>query len=402
MQGNFSEKSLSLYQDLLEFSEDTYDFTRCIRPDGSAYGTRGACQTPNRVAPKQDVSLMNQKDFISGGGVSAVGKGLSSSQVVARGRDARARAFEAGGGMAAMAAGRTREEVERSGSRARAEAYQAGGGKRAATTRAGTEAAIKQGAKNRAAAYKAGGGDAAVKAGKSAADVIKEGAASLKAAYQAGGGTKKYDTTPQGYGKADVISQGKKNIKEAFEAGGGEAARKQGLSVKEIVERGRKNLNKAYVAGGGDAARARTSDTKSVIKRGSKAIEDAAKAGGGSVRKGQDILADPMGYTKRSTLEAGGGEAMVKKIAESLTKSQGRKPNEREMERVRARVAGKGVENLRKYYAGGGGSKAVASGKTVDEVIREGEKIVEGAKLKKAEQAARTLRNKLDRGSQFT
>ena len=51
MKGSFSEEALRKYAELasqmqsLEFSEgDTYDFTRCVKPDGSAYGTNGKCR----------------------------------------------------------------------------------------------------------------------------------------------------------------------------------------------------------------------------------------------------------------------------------------------------------------------------------------------------------------------
>jgi len=51
MKGYYSEEALAAYAELVaasadwEFSEgDTYDFTRCVRPDGSAYGTRGKCK----------------------------------------------------------------------------------------------------------------------------------------------------------------------------------------------------------------------------------------------------------------------------------------------------------------------------------------------------------------------
>lgn len=57
-QGSFSQESLHKFNELLNLSEgdeNLYDFTRCIRPDGSAYGTRGKCQEPNReqVKPAQ-------------------------------------------------------------------------------------------------------------------------------------------------------------------------------------------------------------------------------------------------------------------------------------------------------------------------------------------------------------
>jgi hypothetical protein len=51
MEGYFSDETLNDYAHLnegrlgVDFSEgDTYDFTRCIRQDGSAYGTRGKCR----------------------------------------------------------------------------------------------------------------------------------------------------------------------------------------------------------------------------------------------------------------------------------------------------------------------------------------------------------------------
>jgi hypothetical protein len=51
MLGGFSEEALQLFQlaaseQSYEFSEEgeTYDFARCVRPDGSAYGTGGKCR----------------------------------------------------------------------------------------------------------------------------------------------------------------------------------------------------------------------------------------------------------------------------------------------------------------------------------------------------------------------
>jgi hypothetical protein len=52
MIGSFSEKGLEAYKEAIQahsgrvdFSEsETYDFTRCVRPDGSAYGTGGKCR----------------------------------------------------------------------------------------------------------------------------------------------------------------------------------------------------------------------------------------------------------------------------------------------------------------------------------------------------------------------
>jgi len=51
MRGNFSPESLDAFSRLAaevtgtDFAEgETYDFARCVRPDGSAYGTRGKCK----------------------------------------------------------------------------------------------------------------------------------------------------------------------------------------------------------------------------------------------------------------------------------------------------------------------------------------------------------------------
>ena len=53
MQGSFSEESLEVFNKLasatqgLDYSEsgtDPYDFTRCVRPNGTAYGTGGKCK----------------------------------------------------------------------------------------------------------------------------------------------------------------------------------------------------------------------------------------------------------------------------------------------------------------------------------------------------------------------
>ena len=52
MIGSISEAALAAYTQLVaeslgaDFSEggDTYDFTRCVRPDGTVYGSRGKCK----------------------------------------------------------------------------------------------------------------------------------------------------------------------------------------------------------------------------------------------------------------------------------------------------------------------------------------------------------------------
>jgi hypothetical protein len=59
MQGSFSDKALELFSLLAsqsqginynESGEDSYDFTRCVRPNGSSFGTSGKCTAPNRQA----------------------------------------------------------------------------------------------------------------------------------------------------------------------------------------------------------------------------------------------------------------------------------------------------------------------------------------------------------------
>lgn len=59
MKGSFSEEALRAYSELaaekqgLDFAEGgTYDFTRCVRPDGSTYGTGGRCRKGTETAPK--------------------------------------------------------------------------------------------------------------------------------------------------------------------------------------------------------------------------------------------------------------------------------------------------------------------------------------------------------------
>lgn len=58
MQGSFSNEAVELYSRLVNsrheknFSEaEVHDFTRCLRPDGTSFGTAGKCTSPNRPAP---------------------------------------------------------------------------------------------------------------------------------------------------------------------------------------------------------------------------------------------------------------------------------------------------------------------------------------------------------------
>ena len=58
--GGFSEEAFEEYQRLvaekegIDFSEgDVYDFTRCMRADGSFYGTRGSCKKGSQAGAKE-------------------------------------------------------------------------------------------------------------------------------------------------------------------------------------------------------------------------------------------------------------------------------------------------------------------------------------------------------------
>jgi len=68
MKGTFSEEALLQFANLVsqtqsaDFSEgETYDFTRCVKPDGKAYGTRGKCKkgTEQTKDPDEKLPLSN-------------------------------------------------------------------------------------------------------------------------------------------------------------------------------------------------------------------------------------------------------------------------------------------------------------------------------------------------------
>jgi hypothetical protein len=68
MKGSFSKEALLRYSELVEqkqsvsFSEEvTYDFTRCVRPDGSSYGTGGKCRKGTEEA-KEEASPKAKKN----------------------------------------------------------------------------------------------------------------------------------------------------------------------------------------------------------------------------------------------------------------------------------------------------------------------------------------------------
>lgn len=58
MNGNFSQEALEAYSSLAsyhfsEVSDEQYDFTRCVRPDGTFYGTRGKCRKGSETGPAE-------------------------------------------------------------------------------------------------------------------------------------------------------------------------------------------------------------------------------------------------------------------------------------------------------------------------------------------------------------
>jgi hypothetical protein len=69
--GNFSEEALSAYTRLVtehkgvDFAEnEVYDFARCVRPDGTAYGTKGKCRKGTEEAKeKVDKTAQEKKGY---------------------------------------------------------------------------------------------------------------------------------------------------------------------------------------------------------------------------------------------------------------------------------------------------------------------------------------------------
>ncbi len=61
MLGRFSEEALKAFAAShnldtrnQDFSEGVFDFTRCVRPDGTAYGTRGKCRKGTEEVKKEE------------------------------------------------------------------------------------------------------------------------------------------------------------------------------------------------------------------------------------------------------------------------------------------------------------------------------------------------------------
>jgi hypothetical protein len=62
MKGYFSEESLNRFSQLaaesagIDFAENSYDFARCIMPNGEIYGTDGQCKMGKPLAEKESSS----------------------------------------------------------------------------------------------------------------------------------------------------------------------------------------------------------------------------------------------------------------------------------------------------------------------------------------------------------
>jgi hypothetical protein len=84
MKGHISEKALATYSQLLSelqgvnFSEgETYDFTRCVRPDGSSYGTGGKCR---KGTEEEKAERYTPKKHTLGGSVKVTEENLRLSR----------------------------------------------------------------------------------------------------------------------------------------------------------------------------------------------------------------------------------------------------------------------------------------------------------------------------------
>lgn len=76
---SFDPQALELYAEMMaekkgvDFSEgETYDFTRCVRPDGSSYGTGGKCRQGSEQAkgPEDKKAKSSKPHKADGGGAS--------------------------------------------------------------------------------------------------------------------------------------------------------------------------------------------------------------------------------------------------------------------------------------------------------------------------------------------
>ena len=86
MKGSFSEDALEQFARLaaekqgLDFSEgEVYDFARCVRPDGSFYGTGGTCRKGSDAGDKKPEA---PKKTSKGAGSEAASNGDSRANLV--------------------------------------------------------------------------------------------------------------------------------------------------------------------------------------------------------------------------------------------------------------------------------------------------------------------------------
>ena len=366
MPGSFSEDYLKNFQDLVQFSEgmpEAYDFTRCVRTDGTYYGSRGLCVPPNKpaqpAAPKPVSKGLTQAErsaFIAGGGNVAGMKGKSIDETIAQGKKI-------------LGAGRTAGQVP--GNRlttAEQSAYQAGGGNAAGMRGKSIGETIAQGKKNLARMDQG--------AGRTASSLTQPAPQRAPQAAAKPAAPQKPQAAANSAGKPLSTAE-----RAAYKAGGGNAAGMKGKSIDETVAQGRKNLERmtpaersAYASGGGNAAvKKKGQSIDEVIAQGKKNLE-RTNQGGGRVPGSKLTTAEQAAY------KAGGGNAASmkgKSIDEVI--AQGKKNLDRADSSVGRSPIPRGetgglTEAERSAFKAGGGNAAGMKGKSIDEVIAQGRK----------------------------
>jgi hypothetical protein len=79
MNGYFSQEAMEAFTKAVgeeNFSESLFDFTRCVRPDGSAYGTSGKCKAGTEEAKQEETPKPKRaaKELKDGGSLTKVAK----------------------------------------------------------------------------------------------------------------------------------------------------------------------------------------------------------------------------------------------------------------------------------------------------------------------------------------
>ncbi len=367
--GNFSEDCLLQYQSLLaaslqtetdDFSEVTYDFTRCVRPDGSFYGSRGECQQPNKPAPQSPGSPMSTADrsaYLAGGGNAAGLKGKTIKEIIEQGNANLARMDQSKG-------------VQNPTLRSEAEANRAG----------------KPLSARELAAYKAGGGDAAAKKKIGGIDqVIDQGNANLARMDQSRG--RKAANAPTPTQRQAPTSNPQSNAsgltaaqRSAYAAGGGNAAAMKGKSIDEVIAQGKKNLDRMDQGRGRKAVNAPTPTQRPGT---------SGPSGSPNANAGRKLTA-----AERSAYAAGGGNAagmkglsteqiiaQGKKNLDRMDQGRGRKavnaptPTQKPARRPAGGSAGNKLSTSeRSAYAAGGGNAAGMRGLSTKQIMEQGRK----------------------------